>query len=157
MRCMGAPNDVIEVATRRESVRRALLTEADEPQLRTTQLQNAFHRLTLELSRPVAVRRTRASVAQSTRLTPRHGVGLNELLGGGGCRLKPNPDALAERRSGEARTRTCELSAGCNRSDRISSGEHDDTKHRCLSRHAQRMRSVSAPHGLGRRSNVPRT
>jgi hypothetical protein len=39
-------------------------------------------RLTPELSRPVAGRRTRASVAQSTRLMPRHGVGLNELLGG---------------------------------------------------------------------------
>ena len=41
-----------------------------------------FCRLTPELSRPVAGRRTRASVAQSARLTPRHGVGLNELLGG---------------------------------------------------------------------------
>ena len=30
----------------------------------------------------MAGRRTRASVAQSTRLTPRHGVGLNDLLGG---------------------------------------------------------------------------
>ena len=41
-----------------------------------------FCRLTPELSRPVAGRRTRASVAQSTRPTPRHGVGLNDLLGG---------------------------------------------------------------------------
>ena len=40
-----------------------------------------FCRLTPELSRPVAGRRTCASVAPSTRLTPRHGVGLNELLG----------------------------------------------------------------------------
>ena len=39
-------------------------------------------RLTPELSRPVTGRQTCASVAQSTRLTPRHGVGLNELLGG---------------------------------------------------------------------------
>ena len=37
--------------------------------------------LTPELSRPVAGRRTRASVAQSTWPMPRHGVGLNELLG----------------------------------------------------------------------------
>ena len=63
MGCVCAPSDVTEVATRREAVRRALLTEADEPQLLTTQLQNAFHRLTPELSRPVAGRRTRASVA----------------------------------------------------------------------------------------------
>ena len=42
--------------------------------------QTLFCRLTPELSRPVAGRQTRASVAQSTRLTPRHGVGLNELL-----------------------------------------------------------------------------
>ena len=40
-----------------------------------------FCRLTPELSRPVAGRRTCASVAQSTRPTPRRGVGLNELLG----------------------------------------------------------------------------
>jgi hypothetical protein len=46
------------------------------------QLPKAFCRLTPELSRPVAGRRTRASVAQSTRLPPRHGVGLNDLLGG---------------------------------------------------------------------------
>ena len=38
--------------------------------------------LTPELSRPVAGRRTCASVAHSTWPTPRHGVGLNELLGG---------------------------------------------------------------------------
>ena len=38
--------------------------------------------LTPELSRPVAGRRTRASVAHSTWPTPRHGVGLNDLLGG---------------------------------------------------------------------------
>jgi hypothetical protein len=63
MRCVGAPSDVAEVATRRKTVRRALLTETDELQLRTTQLQNAFHRLTPELSRPVAGRRTCASVA----------------------------------------------------------------------------------------------
>ena len=53
---------------------------------------------------------------------PRHGVGLNELLGGGGCRCEPSHEALAENRSGKARTRTRELSAGCNRSDRVSRG-----------------------------------
>jgi hypothetical protein len=41
-----------------------------------------FCRLTPELSRPVTGRRTRASVAHRTWPTPRHGVGLNELLGG---------------------------------------------------------------------------
>ena len=61
----SAPNDVTEVATHRELARRALLTEVGELGLRATQLQNAFHRLTPELSRPVAGRRTRASVAQA--------------------------------------------------------------------------------------------
>ena len=63
MRSVSAPNDVTEVATRPEIVRRALSNEAKELQVRMTQLQNAFHRLTLELSRPVAGRRTCASVA----------------------------------------------------------------------------------------------
>ena len=63
MPSVSAPGDVSEVATCPEIVRRALQTEADELQLRTTQLQSAFHRLTPELSRPVAGRRTRASVA----------------------------------------------------------------------------------------------
>jgi hypothetical protein len=40
-----------------------MLTEARELQPRATQLQNALDRLTPELSRPVAGRRTRASVA----------------------------------------------------------------------------------------------
>ena len=111
--------------------------------------------LTPELSRPVAGRRTRASVAQSTRLTPRHGVGLNELLGGGGCRCEPSPDALAERRSGKARTRTRELTAGCNRSDRVSHGTLAVTNHRFRSRPTRRMQCVSAPDVLDRRNNVP--
>ena len=81
MRCVSAPSDVTEVATHPRIVRRALPSEVDEFQVRTTQLQNAFHRLTPELSRPVAGRRPRASVANSTWPTPRHGVGLNELLG----------------------------------------------------------------------------
>ena len=68
--------------------------------------QTLFCRLTPELSRPTAGWRQRASVAYSTLLTPRCGVGLNELLGGGGCRYKPGPSELAESRSGKARTRT---------------------------------------------------
>jgi hypothetical protein len=63
MRCLSAPSDVTEVATHPEIVRRALPDEADERQLRPQQLQNAFHRLTPELSRPAAGWRTRASVA----------------------------------------------------------------------------------------------
>ena len=110
--------------------------------------------LTPELSRPVAGRRTCASVAQSTRPTPRHGVGLNELLGGGGCRCEPSPNVLAESRSGKVRTRTRELSAGCNRSDRVSCGNLTETNHFLRSRSTQRMRSVSAPSGLDRRSKV---
>jgi len=71
-----------EAATRRERVRRAALTEARELQLRVTQLQNAFHRLTPELSRaerddwePVLL----ALQQVSTKL--RYGVGLNDELG----------------------------------------------------------------------------
>jgi hypothetical protein len=96
----------------------------------------------------------RASVAQSTQPTPRHGVGLNELLGGGGCPCEPSPDAFAENRSGKARTRIRELSAGRYRSDRISSGEHDDAHHRFRGRSTQQMQCVSAPDGLDRRSNA---
>jgi hypothetical protein len=57
-------------------------TEAREQQMRTTQLQNAFHRLTPELSRaergrgePVLRGRLRVSTK------PRDGVGLNDWLG----------------------------------------------------------------------------
>ena len=114
-----------------------------------------FHRLTLELSRPVAGRRTCASVAQSTRPMPRHGVGLNELLGGGGCRCAPSHCALAENRSGKARTRTWEPSAGCNRSDRVRSRQPDHANHRFRSRPTQCVQRVSAPGELGRRSNAP--
>ena len=116
-----------------------------------------FCRLTLELSRPVAGRRTRASVAHSTWPTPRRGVGLNELLGGGGCRCESQPGALAERRSGTARARTHELSAGPVRNDSMSSGTLTDTKHRFRSRITRRMQCVSAPDGFDRRSNVPTT
>ena len=65
MRSVSALSDATEVATHRELARRALLTEAGELGLRATQLQNAFHRITPELSRPAAGRRTRASVAQA--------------------------------------------------------------------------------------------
>ena len=157
MRSVSALNDVTEVATCPEIFRRALSNEAKELQVRMTQRQNAFHRLTPELSRPVAGRRTCASVAQSTRPMPRHGVGLNELLGGGGCRLKPDPGALAENRSEKARTRTCELSAGCKRSGRVSHGTLTGTKHRFRSQPTQRMHCVSATDRVDRRSNVPTT
>ena len=63
MRSVSAPSDVTEVAKCREIVRRALPNEAKELQVRAIQLQNDFHRLTPELSRPVAGRRMRASVA----------------------------------------------------------------------------------------------
>ena len=63
MRSVSAPNDVTEAATCPEIFRRALSNEAKELLARMAQLQNAFHRLTPELSRPVAGRRTGASVA----------------------------------------------------------------------------------------------
>jgi hypothetical protein len=44
---------------------KSMPTEAVELPLRKAQLQNAFHRLTPELSRPAAGWRTRASVAQA--------------------------------------------------------------------------------------------
>ena len=75
--------NLAEAATRRERVRRVMPTEAKAPQPRATQLKNAFCRLTPELSRaerdgwePVLP----AYPEVSTK--PRHGVGLNDLLGG---------------------------------------------------------------------------
>jgi hypothetical protein len=59
-----------------------MLTEAREPQLRATQLQNAFDRLTPELSRAERGRGEpvlRARRQVSTK--PRDGVGLNDWLG----------------------------------------------------------------------------
>jgi hypothetical protein len=59
-----------------------MLTEARERQLRATQLQSAFHRLTPELSRAERGRWEpvlRALRQVSTR--PRCGVGLNDELG----------------------------------------------------------------------------
>ena len=61
MRCVSAPNDVTEVATSPEIFRRALPNEAKESQVRMTQLQNAFPRLTPELSRPAAGWQQRAA------------------------------------------------------------------------------------------------
>ena len=60
-----------------------MLTEARKSGLRATQLQKAFCRLTLELSR--AERGGWESVLPACRevsTKPRHGVGLNDLLGG---------------------------------------------------------------------------
>jgi hypothetical protein len=82
MQSMSALSDVTEAEKLRESIRRAVLTEADELQQRAKQLPDAFHRLTPELSCPATGRRTRASVAHRTWPMPRRGVGLNELLGG---------------------------------------------------------------------------
>jgi hypothetical protein len=59
-----------------------MLTEAREPQPRATQLQNAFDRLTPELSRAERGRGEpvlRALRQVSTK--PRDGVGLNDWLG----------------------------------------------------------------------------
>ena len=129
-------------------------TEAGKGSIGKQSSQMLFCRLTPELSRPVAGRRTRASVAHSTWPTPRQGVGLNELLGGGGCRCKSHPGALSERRSGKARTRTRELSAGRYRSDCVSHGILTAANHPFRSRPTPRMRCVSAPDGLDRRSNA---
>jgi hypothetical protein len=54
-----------EDTTQREIVRRAMLAEADQSQLRATKQPDALCRLTPELSRPAAGWRTRASVAQA--------------------------------------------------------------------------------------------
>ena len=147
--------NLAEEATCRQPDRSAVSTEAGKVSIGKQSNQTLFCRLTPELSRPVAGRRTRASVAQSTRLTPRHGVGLNELLGGGGCRPKRTSCTLAERRSGKARPRTCELTAGCTRSDRIRCGKLTKNNHCFRSCPSQRMRCMSAPDGLDRRSNAP--
>ena len=55
--------------------------EAGKESIEKQSNQTLFCCLTLELSRPTAGRRQRASVAYSTLLTPRCGVGLNDLLG----------------------------------------------------------------------------
>ena len=51
---------------------------------------------------------------------PRHGVGLNELLGGGGCQRRMNPADAPERRSDEVCARP-ENFSGRVRSNRIRS------------------------------------
>jgi hypothetical protein len=66
--------------TRRQTLRRALQTKPVKLKRVQHNSRTLFRRLTPELSRPVAGRRLRASVAQSTQATPRCGVGLNELL-----------------------------------------------------------------------------
>ncbi len=48
---------------------------------------------------------TACSVAQSTLLTPRCGVGLNDLLGGGGCPQTRRANEPAENRSRAVRAR----------------------------------------------------
>jgi hypothetical protein len=76
-------------------------TEAREQQMRTTQLQNAFHRLTPELSRaergswePVL----RALWQVSTK--QRYGVGLNDWLG---AKEAGESEAMTNRPKAEAR------------------------------------------------------
>ena len=82
--------NLTEEATCRQPARRAAPTEAGKGSIGGQINQTLFCRLTPELSRPVAGWRTRASVAQSTWPTPRHGVGLNELLGPCGAFLCMN-------------------------------------------------------------------
>ena len=115
-----------------------------------------FCRLTPELSRPVAGRRTRASVAYSTWPTPRHGVGLNDLLGG--------PDAgedkaVASLPKTEARPpERAPENYQPDLSEATASGaaKPNESKRSYRSQPTQRMRIVSAHCGLDRRSNVPR-
>ncbi len=156
MRNMSAPSDATEVATYRKLVRRAQATEADESQLRPAQLQDAFHRLTPELSRPVAGRRTRASVAYSTWPTPRHGVGLNDLLGGPEARdtglwpRRPKTEARPLERASQTFSRLCPK-------QRIRRGKRADDSRRFRSRPTQRMRHVSAHRAATEETTCPRT
>ena len=81
--------------------------------------ESPLWQLTPELSRPTAGRRQRASVAQSTLLTPRCGVGLNDLLGG---KEASEDETLANLPKTEAelpKRAPDELSAGPVRSDSI--------------------------------------
>ena len=111
--------------------------------------------LTPELSRPVAGRRTCASVAQSTWPTPRHGVGLNDLLGG--------PDAGdAELRTSWPKTEVRQLERAPQTLRRpspkrphLERTNRPQANHSCRSRQTQRMQCVSAPDELDRRSDVP--
>ena len=109
MRSVSAPSDATEVEKCPETVRRALPNEADELQVRSAQLQNAFHRLTPELSR--AERGGWEPVLPACRevsTKPRHGVGLNDLLGAKepGGNETPAPLPKAEARTLERAPRT---------------------------------------------------
>jgi hypothetical protein len=115
--------------------------------------QTLFCRLTPELSRPVAGRRTRASVAHSTWLTPRHGVGLNDLLGGTEPRdaqlrtSGPRTEAWPLERASRTFSRPCQK-------QRVRRGKPSDYDCCFRSRPTQRMRTVSAHNRLDRRGNV---
>ena len=61
---------------------KSMPSEADESQLRAVQLANAFLPSNAGVKPPHGGVATACSVAQSTLLTPRCGVGLNDLLGG---------------------------------------------------------------------------
>jgi hypothetical protein len=116
------------------------VNQACEPHI----CKKLFCRLTPELSRPVAGRRTRASVAHSTWPTPRHGVGLNELLGGGGHRCKSNPGALAEKPKPGCLSAPNELSPAASEAERLEPTTNPKGRHRYRSGQAQRMRYMSA-------------
>jgi hypothetical protein len=78
-----------------------MLTEAREPQLRATQLQNAFHRLTPELSRAERGRGEPVLRAlQQVSTKPRYGVGLNDWLG---AKDAGESEAMTNRPKTEAR------------------------------------------------------
>ena len=140
-----------EEATCRQLDRRAALTEAKKSGLRATQLQNAFLPPNAGVKPPRNGVATACSVAQSTLLTPRCGVGLNELLGGGGCRYAPSPDALAENRSPDARARPANFPPAV--TEATASGANKPTASQSpLPKTANAtLRSVSAPDEPDRR------
>ena len=115
-----------------------------------------FYRLTPELSRPVAGRRTCASVAHSTWPTPRHGVGLNDLLGGPDA---GNTGLWTRRPKTEARPleRAPRTFSRLSPKQRIRRGKPADDDRRFRSRPTQRMRHVSAYRAATEETTCPRT
>ena len=81
---LARQTDVTEEATPHQTDRRAAPTEAGNVTVLKAKPPNAFQPPNAGVKPPRVGVATACSVAQSTLLTPRCGVGLNELLGGGG-------------------------------------------------------------------------
>ena len=137
--------NLAEAVTSQERVRRAMVTGAEVLQLRATQLQNAFDRLTLELSRADRGRREPVLLAcPQVSTKPRDGVGLNDWLGGadaGENEASMNLPNTGARSLGRDR-RT--FRRWPPKRPYLERAKYPEADHCLRSRHARRMRPVSA-------------